>query len=626
MPNEFVAKNGLVSQNNTIISGSLTVTQGITGSALTLTGSTGTLFTSNIDTLILTGSLLVTGSTILTGSLNVSQGITGSLFGTSSWASNAITASHATSVSRLNQNVTITSSLSVGIASVGPSENTITLGARDTVNEGGQIGFNAPNLPGGTYSSASFIDLYQNRIRILKGNNTGSQAEVASFNLATNQLSLPSYTSPSSFTGSAAGFLGFDSSGNIITTTGSSAGGGSGTINNGAAGYIAYYPSAGTTIDDTSGIYWDAGNSRMAVGNASPSYKLDVSGDIRATSAIYANANGAMYLRGGDDAELWDINVVNTVGIYGQQDQGVASIKLGSGGGTISGRSGSVGIGTTTPTSASLTVNGNVWARSFTGSLNGTASWASEAVKAYDTPNAIVTASLSGSNQIKFTKGDSTFFALTVGGSGSTFPYNGDAEITGSLTITGSSNLLTIKAVSPYIVLSQNLQSSPSAGGGIIFRDNNSSNRTIGTTIASITTQDSTNTSTGGGIIWTRATSSISFQSANTNFIYNSYGESAIYISGSSNVGIRTTNPNFNFQVSGSIAFTNLTNSAQSYIVGYNTSNGQLFYQDSPTLTITNATTDQINTPDSNNVFVRPQELETSKHATINIFNYLNFS
>lgn len=32
MANEFVAKNGLISQNNTIVSGSLTVTQGITGS------------------------------------------------------------------------------------------------------------------------------------------------------------------------------------------------------------------------------------------------------------------------------------------------------------------------------------------------------------------------------------------------------------------------------------------------------------------------------------------------------------------------------------------------------------------------------------------------------------------
>ena len=42
----------------------------ITGS-LTVSGSTGTVFNSNVDTLILTGSLLVTGSTVLTGPLTV---------------------------------------------------------------------------------------------------------------------------------------------------------------------------------------------------------------------------------------------------------------------------------------------------------------------------------------------------------------------------------------------------------------------------------------------------------------------------------------------------------------------------------------------------------------------------
>jgi hypothetical protein len=42
--------------------------------------------------------------------------------------------------------------------------------------------------------------------------------------LGTNQLNAPAYTSATSFTGTLAGLLGFDSSGNIITT--SAAGGG----------------------------------------------------------------------------------------------------------------------------------------------------------------------------------------------------------------------------------------------------------------------------------------------------------------------------------------------------------------------------------------------------------------
>jgi hypothetical protein len=50
--------------------------------------------TSDIQTLI--GTVLVSGSQQITGSLNVTQGITGSLFGTASWADNATTSSFVT--------------------------------------------------------------------------------------------------------------------------------------------------------------------------------------------------------------------------------------------------------------------------------------------------------------------------------------------------------------------------------------------------------------------------------------------------------------------------------------------------------------------------------------------------
>lgn len=65
----------------------------ITGS-LTLTGSAGTtIFSSTADTIVFTGSLFTTGSVILTGTLDVSGSITGNLFGTSSFATNCLTAS-----------------------------------------------------------------------------------------------------------------------------------------------------------------------------------------------------------------------------------------------------------------------------------------------------------------------------------------------------------------------------------------------------------------------------------------------------------------------------------------------------------------------------------------------------
>jgi hypothetical protein len=187
MANEFIARNGVIAKNNSTV----------------------------------TGSLLVSGSITITGSLNTSGGgITGSLSGTASFATSASyalsssQAQTASFVNTLNQNIIITGSAAIGTSSLGPFENTLTLGARDTGAEGGQLGFNAP---GGTYTSASFIDLYQNRLRILKGTNATSTGEVANWNMHTLQMALPAYQSSSSFGGTATADLAVDSGGNIIT-------------------------------------------------------------------------------------------------------------------------------------------------------------------------------------------------------------------------------------------------------------------------------------------------------------------------------------------------------------------------------------------------------------------------
>ena len=211
-------------------------------------------------------------------------------------------------------------SLTIGSSSLGPNENTLTLGARDASNEGGQIGFNAP---GGTYTSASFIDNWQNKARILKGNNTTSTGLIAQWDIHTTQMQLAGYTAVSSFPGTAAANLAVDSGGNVITvsTTGGSV-----------------FPYTGNAV---------------------------ITGSLTVTQPIYVPINGAMYFQGGDDAALYDINVSNHMGIYGVQDSTVASIKLGSGGGIISGKSGNIGIGTINP-NAKLQVVGDT---SITGSL-----------------------------------------------------------------------------------------------------------------------------------------------------------------------------------------------------------------------------------------------------------------
>jgi len=276
---------------------------------------------------------------IVTGSLTVTEGITGSLLGTASFASTA------SSVTTLNQNVLITGSLTVGAPTEGASENTLTLGPKGT-QEGGQMLFQA----GTSYTSASMLDMYQDStnpyFRLLRGSNAGSDAVVAQWNMHTKQMFLPAYNSPTAFTGTTlVGLLGFDSNGALITTTTSSGGGGGVTITNNVDNYVITATGTANTLN---------GESNMQFNGSS----LSITGEITSSGAIRSLANGAMYFRGGDDAEFWDINVANTVGIYGQQDATVASIKLGSGGGTISGKSSNIGVGTINP-QYGLDVNGS---------------------------------------------------------------------------------------------------------------------------------------------------------------------------------------------------------------------------------------------------------------------------
>jgi len=85
------ALNGGVTQ---IIAGTnVTITNGGSGSVtINSTASGGSINTGSFAT---TGSNTFIGNQVITGSLNVTQGITGSLFGTSSWSNNSITASYA---------------------------------------------------------------------------------------------------------------------------------------------------------------------------------------------------------------------------------------------------------------------------------------------------------------------------------------------------------------------------------------------------------------------------------------------------------------------------------------------------------------------------------------------------
>jgi hypothetical protein len=72
----------------------------------------------------------------------------------------------------------------------------------------------------------------------------------------------------------------------------------------------------------------------------------------------------------------------------------------------------------------------------------------------------------------------------------------------------------------------------------------------------------------------------------------------------------------------------NIDAGADAYNLQYNTTTGNITYTANPTIPTVpgNATVDQINLPDGADVYVRPDELEQSKYATINIFNNINFT
>jgi hypothetical protein len=105
MANEFVARNGVIALNNSIISGSLFVSASTSTIAINTNGdiiTSGSIFVSAsysstairiIGDSTISGSLFVSGSLTVTGSINASR-FTGSLFGTSSWAQNSLTASY----------------------------------------------------------------------------------------------------------------------------------------------------------------------------------------------------------------------------------------------------------------------------------------------------------------------------------------------------------------------------------------------------------------------------------------------------------------------------------------------------------------------------------------------------
>ena len=120
---------------------------------------------------------------------------------------------------------------------------------------------------------------------------------------------------------------------------------------------------SGSTANQGLSIKDNLNNTLMRVtgeGNVGIGVTNPKTGKLVVDGLIHGGGHFGDAFRIGDDAKLVDINMANTIGVYGLQDNSIASIKLGSRGGIIYGENGNIGIGTNNTNGYKLAVAGNV--------------------------------------------------------------------------------------------------------------------------------------------------------------------------------------------------------------------------------------------------------------------------
>ena len=244
-----------------------------------------------------------------------------SVTGRGSTTSTAVTFSGGATISTLALNGAATS-----------AEASLFLGAHGA-NEGGQL-----VLQRGTSNTfAAHLDNFTDQFRILYGTNTATTGVVLSLSLSTRQLILPAYTSSTSFSGTAAGYLAFDSSGNVISVavpTGAvtSVNAGTGISVNSTTGAVTVTNTGTLTVAGTSNQVLVNGGTAAANGNITLSLPQSIHTSASPTfnQILTTNNGNGTNVKIGDDVWIGDVNAANTLGIVGQQDSTAGYITFGS--------------------------------------------------------------------------------------------------------------------------------------------------------------------------------------------------------------------------------------------------------------------------------------------------------
>lgn len=391
------------------------------------------------------------GSQVISGSLTVTQGITGSLFGTASWAQNAVTASYVPAAGS-NTQIQYNSSGSLGASSGFTYDNST--GGVAITNTAGGIPTPAISFVTSTYNSA-----------IIAGNSTYPYAGTAnSFNfyhavsgpftfynggisptrrmtiLADGKVIVGSATSATrtfevnatsntdgiqlnstspntsiniNHTATSANVWGINSAGSGATQTAGTLSIGSVSTNN-----ILLHPNGNTVLGAISSS--DAGFKHDVQGTGRYTNNLTVTGSVTATTGFTGSLFGTASWAQNSLTASYALNVSGTIANAVSASYAFTA---------------SSAISSSQAQTASYVLNAISSSYAYT---------ASSAISAF-TASSAISSSLSISSSYAFTASSavSSSYALTASyvANASSFPYTGSAVISGSLLVTGSASI-----------------------------------------------------------------------------------------------------------------------------------------------------------------------------------------
>jgi hypothetical protein len=397
MPNEAVKMGGMILRSTNTFSNSPDlhfVTANTERMTITAAGNIGIGTTAPNAKVRVDGNVIATS---FTGSITGS--VTGELTGTASFATSASNALTASYVNPLVQDVIITGSL---VVSSSGTTNDFRVGTNDLfVSASGNVGIGTTTPTQGTLqvNGNVFATSFTGSIT---GSVTGTLTGTASF--ATSASFLTSNTNAFIQGGNSFGTtallgtndtrdLSLETAGTVrLTISGSG-----GEVGIGQAPTTGFRVAANGTI----GIFAPAGSPTGSLyidHTGVQSWKIGVSASSTSTLSIGNDLGGAFANK--------PFNITNA---------------------------GNVGIGTTTPTQGTLQVAGNVFATSFTGSLFGTASFATSA-------------SFLTSNTNAFIQGGNSFGTTALLGTNDTQNLNFETNGSVRMTISGSDGAIGISA------------------------------------------------------------------------------------------------------------------------------------------------------------------------------------